>query len=79
MKTLKDLFELINLQTELNTGKALRFTFEINTRYNWVSMYRETDLTSETKIETILSNESIQRDCDIQLVYWTIFNKSRFE
>lgn len=79
MKTLKDLFELINLQTELNIGKVVKFTFEINTRYNWVSMYRETDLTSETKIETILSNESIQRDCDIQLVYWTIFNKSRFE
>ena len=79
MKTLRDLFELINLQTELNKGKALRFTFEINTRYNWVSMYRETQLQSETKIETILSNESIRRHCDIQLVYWIIFNKSRFE
>lgn len=74
MKTLKDLFELIYKQTELNDGKALRFTFEINTHYNWVSMFRVIDVSSTI---TEFSNLSIETESQIQLAYWMIVNKGR--
>jgi tRNA-dihydrouridine synthase len=79
MKTLKDLFELINRETELNDGKILKHSFEINTKHNWVSMYNVYKLSDEVKEETIINNESIKTPEKLQQVYWTIYNNGRLQ
>ena len=83
MKTLKDLFELINRETELNEGKMLKITFSIDTQYNWCSMtkiyeYAECMGTKpEDQIEKVFSNKSIKTPEELQEVYWTIYNSGR--
>jgi tRNA-dihydrouridine synthase len=79
MKTLKDLLELINKETQLNEGKMLQNVFDINTRYNWVSMYQVYNLIDDVKEETIINNGSIETPEKLQQVYWTIYNKGRLQ
>lgn len=76
MKNLKDLFDLILKETELNNGKQCTYHFSIDTKYNWVSMYQCHNIEGY-KDETILCNVSIKSESELQLVYWTIFNKCR--
>ena len=40
MKTLKDILLLIADQEEKNKNKMLKYKFELNTRYNWLSLYQ---------------------------------------
>jgi len=83
MKTLKDLFELINKETELNEGKMLQMTFSVDTQYNWCSMTKIykfgecMEVKPEDKEEKVFSNKSIKKPEELQEVYWTIYNSGR--
>lgn len=77
MKTLADLFVLIAEQTAKNEGKALKYLFDVNTKYKWVSCHSELELLDETKSDVILSNASIDNEEELQMVYWTIKVKTR--
>ena len=76
MKTLKDLFNLILEETELNNGKIVNYFFDINTHYNWLSMYEKHNI-ENGEFKTLISNEKIETEAQIQLVYWTIYSIGR--
>ena len=76
MKTIKDLFELIAKETEMNEDKRLEYLFDINTRYQWLSMYVNYNCEGH-EIETIFSNLKIETPEEIQLAYWSIYNNGR--
>lgn len=76
MKNLKDLFDLILKETELNNGKQCTFHFSVDTKHQWVSMYQCHNLEG-VKDNTIFCNLSIKSESELQLVYWTIFNNGR--
>lgn len=75
MKTLKDLFELINKETELNAGMMQQNVFDINTRYKWCSMWKVYG--NDVKDEEVFNSKSIKTPEELQEVYWTIYNNSR--
>lgn len=87
MKTIKDLFELILAEEMLNENKVTQYTFNINTRYNWVCMdvyrtaYEIDENGCEEQVlklyENVLSNASIKTPAELQQVYWTIYNNGR--
>jgi len=76
MKTLKDLFNLILEETELNKGKIVTYLFEINTHYNWFSMYEKHDI-ENGEFKTLISSQKIETEAQIQLVYWTVYSLGR--
>jgi len=76
MKTLTDLFLLIANETEMSKGKMLEYTFDINTKYNWLSMYRDHNL-EDIDYETVFTNMKIETIEQIQLAYWSVFNAGR--
>lgn len=76
MKNLKDLFDLILKETELNNGKQCTYHFMVDTKHDWVSMTQCHNLEG-LKDETIISMGSIKSEHELQLVYWTIFNNGR--
>ena len=76
MKTLTDLLLLIANETEMNKGKMCVYTFDLNTKYNWLSMYRDHNL-EDIAVETVFSNMKIETIEQIQLAYWSIFNEGR--
>jgi len=76
MKTLKDLFELVLQETELNSGKQCTFLFEIDTKYQVVSMVQCYNVAG-LKDNIIFQRQSIETPAKLQLVYWTIFDKGR--
>lgn len=83
MKTLKDLFELINKETELNEGKLMKNVFSVDTRYNWCSMYKVYEfgevmgVKPDAKEEKVFSMKGFKTPEELQEVYWTIYNVSR--
>jgi hypothetical protein len=85
MKTLKDLFELINKETELNENKLLKNYFSVDTRYKWVGMRQISEYGEilgqkpEDTEEVIFSHKSIKTPEELQEVYWTIYNKGRLK
>lgn len=76
MKTLKDLFNLILEETELNSGKIVNYFFDINTHYKWLSMYEKHEI-ENGESKTLISNQKIETEAQIQLVYWTIYSIGR--
>ena len=76
MKTIADLFELILNETNANEGKLVKYTFNIDTRYNWVSMYEGADIKGYEQ-KQIISMQSIETPEQLQQVYWTIYNNGR--
>ena len=77
MKTFKDLLDLINSEIEMNKGKALNYHFDLNTHYNWLSIY-ETNCYSEEKTPKVLAQSiNIASEAGLQLAYWTVFNTCR--
>ena len=76
MKNLKDLFDLVLKETELNNGKQCTYHFCIDTKYNWLSMYQCHNLDG-IEDEIIMRSESFGTKEELQLVYWTIYNKGR--
>jgi len=79
MKTLTDLLILIAQQTELNKGMLIQYKFDINTHYNWVSMYSYIEVGESPKLEQKFMNKSIKTSEQLQEVYWTIYNNSRIK
>jgi len=77
MKTLEDLFALILSQTKMNDNKMVKFAFEVSTEYMWVSMTKILDRSDAKEKNPIFQNMSIETPEELQLVYWTIYNKSR--
>jgi len=78
MKTLTDLLLLIANETEMNKGKLCTYTFDFNTQYNWLSMYKDYGVNGlGSNPETVLSNMKIETIEQIQLAYWSIFNEGR--
>lgn len=75
MKTLADLFQLILAETSMNEGKAVEYLFDINTQYNWCSMYQRAQGIDE--VRTIFSSLQFNTPEQLQLVYWTIYNNGR--
>lgn len=75
MKTLADLFSLIAEQTNKNDGMGVKYVFDVNTRYNWVSMYELVPVLEKEK--DVFSHLSIETPEQLQQVYWTIFNSGR--
>ena len=82
MKTLKDILLLIADQEEKNKNKMLKYKFELNTRYNWLSLYqiasKEGDIYGE-EIRDIFNSLSIATPEAIQQAYWTAYNNTRKE
>lgn len=76
MKTISDLFELILNETNANDGMLVKYTFIIDTRYNWVSMYEKAEIKGYESKE-IFNMESIATPEKLQQVYWTIYNNGR--
>ena len=80
MKTFADLLKLIQVEIEMNEGKLVEYQFMIDTKYKWVSMYEivggvyEKDKVKES---TIFNSMSYKKDHELQMVYWTIYNKGR--
>ena len=86
MKTLTDLLNLITREIELTQNKMVTYEFDINTRYNWLSMERvmpevgeDGKFTGDDKRETILSSIKFDTPERIQLAYWTIYNEGRVQ
>ena len=77
MKTLEDLFALILSQTKMNDNKMVKFAFEVSTEYMWVSMTQILDRSDAKEKNPIFQNMSIETPEELQLVYWTIYNKGR--
>tara|TARA_Y100000361_G_C11105304_1_gene314404 strand:- start:558 stop:803 length:246 start_codon:yes stop_codon:yes gene_type:complete len=77
MKTLTDIFNLIAKETELNEGMLLQHQFDINTKHEWVSMYKFAEGIKTTLDETIFSHESFKDEANIQKVYWLIYTNGR--
>ena len=76
MKTITDLFELVAKETEMNKGKTVEYLFDIDTRYKWLSMYVNYNCEGYD-IEEIVSKLKIETPEEIQLAYWSIYNKGR--
>lgn len=76
MKTIADLFELILKETELNEGKLVQHQFDINTKYNYVSMYNHVDIEGR-ETEEVFSRIYFDTPEQLQLAYWTIYNNGR--
>ena len=86
MKTLTDLLNLITREIELTQNKMVKFAFDIDTRYNWltfVKLYPEVsedgELTGENREEKILSSAKFDTPEKIQQAYWTIYNEGRYQ
>lgn len=85
LKTLQDVFDLIMSETTLNEGKLVKYTFDINTHYGWISMYQVIPTFDENGIETetkeipksIFTNIGLNTVPEIQLAYWSIFVNGR--
>ena len=86
MKTIYDLLNLIAEETKLSEGKLRVFTFDIDTKNKWVSMYShyETPTFLDGKWgkkkeheEYLISMASIGTDSKLQEVYWRIYNHGR--
>lgn len=76
MKTIADLFELILNETNANDGKLVKYTFNIDTQYNWVSMWEAADIKGYEQ-KQIIQMQSIETPEQLQQVYWTIYNNGR--
>ena len=95
MKTLTDLFNLIAKETEISRDKMVKFTFSIDTNFNWLSFVKIYPVFSETESEIkegiemakkekdekeyILRNLDISTTEGIQQAYWTIYNQGRLK
>jgi len=86
MKTIYDLLILIAEETKLSEGKVRVFTFDIDTKNKWVSMYSHSETSTyldgkwatEKKFEDdVFHMESIDTESKLQEVYWRIFNHGR--
>ena len=77
MKTFKDLLNLISAETEQNNGKIVNYFFDINTRYNWLSMYEIHNIENGAEPKTLINTQKIETEAQIQLVYWTIYSLGR--
>lgn len=78
MKTINNLFELVANEISMNAGKIVQYTFDIDTRYQVVSMYVNYDPDQNNdKNETIFSRLPIKTAEEVQLVFWFIWNKGR--
>ena len=86
MKTISDLLNLIAEETKMSEGKVHVFTFNIDTKNKWVSMYSHYEYSTyldgewaSEKVDerSLLTMESIDTDSRLQLVYWRIFNLGR--
>ena len=77
MKTITDLFELVAKETEMSQTKMVKYFFDIDTRYKWVSMYVDYNCGDDNDIEELISKIMIRTPEEIQLAYWSIYNKGR--
>ena len=83
MKTLTDLFTLIAKETEISNSKLVKFTFDIDTLYNWLAFDKIypnfDDDYNELKptIKIILKRAPFDTPEAIQQAYWTIYNEGR--
>ena len=79
MKTLKDILLLIADQEEKNKNMVLKFKFELDTRYNWLSLCQVVNLEDGEEVKDIFSHLSIETPEAIQQAYWTAYNSTRKE
>ncbi len=93
MKTLTDLFTLIAKEIEISNSRLVKFTFDIDTRYNWLTFSKVYPVFSKTEVEIIngierakelkpqiedlLKNTPFDTPEAIQQAYWTIYNEGR--
>lgn len=79
MKTLKDLFELIASETELNDKYLVKMLISIDMRYKRVDMCTAFEQDKKEHLTHIMQGEPIKTIEQIQQVYWTIFNNGRVQ
>ena len=79
MKTLKDILLLIADQEEKNKNMMLKYKFDLNTRYNWLSLYQVINTEDGEEVRDVFSSLSIATPEAIQQAYWTAYNNTRKE
>jgi hypothetical protein len=83
MKTIYDLLNLIAEELKLAEGKVHKYTFDVNLKHNWVSMYEHGEIiddnwnTKKIHEQDIFTMKSIDTESQIQEVYWSIYNNGR--
>lgn len=86
MKTITDLMRLITKEIEMNEGKLLQYTFDIDFSRQTISMGEYANITSWDTGEPvtrrehekrIINFESFNTPEKLQLIYWTIFCNGR--
>jgi hypothetical protein len=86
MKTIYDLIQLISDETRMSEGMLHKYTFDLNLKHNWVSMYEHAEIstyqdnkygTENVHEQDIFTMKSIDTESQIQEVYWSIYNNGR--
>ena len=86
MKTIYDLLNLIAEELKLAEDKVHKYTFDVNLKHNWVSMYEHGEISTYLENEwgtkrvherDIFIMKSIDTESQIQEVYWAIYNNGR--
>jgi hypothetical protein len=86
MKTIYDLLQLISDELKMAEPKLKKYTFDVNLKYGWLSMYEHSEMSTftEGKWQTkdmyekdVFVMKPIKTESQIQEAYWAIYNNGR--
>ena len=86
MKTIYDLIQLIAEELKMAEPKLHKYTFEVDLKRGWVSMYEYSEMSTftEGKWQTkdmyekdVFLMKPIKTESQIQEAYWAIYNSGR--